>query len=156
MKKASVVFAIVSVLIGSAVGCSQRIGDFTLISTKNVDIGGKYKQVEGRFSGEDSRGVFLGIPLGNPNLKTAVDNCIQAGKGDLISNAVLDFSFWTAIVWGEHKYTVTGDVWVKASMSDLHNKEEDLFELQASAEGYELVSLLDPTRVFKVEYFVSR
>jgi hypothetical protein len=156
MKNAIALLSICAIVIASFVGCSQRIGDFTLISTKNVDIGGKYKQVEGRFSGDDSRGVFLGIPLGTPNLKTAVDNCIQAGKGDLITNAVLDGSYWSVIIWGEQKYTVTGDVWVKASMSDLLNPSEDLFELQASSRGYELVSLSDPSRVVKVEYLVSR
>ncbi len=156
MKAKITLLSIVAILIASFVGCTQRIGDFTLISTKNVDIGGKYKQVDGRFSGDDSRGVFLGIPLGTPNLKTAVDNCIQAGKGDLITNAVLDGSYWSVIIWGEQKYTVTGDVWVKASMSDLMNPNEDLFELQASSQGYELVSLSDPSRVVKVEYLVSR
>jgi hypothetical protein len=156
MKHAITFISIIAIMMASFVGCSQRIGDFTLISTKNVDIGGKYKQIEGRFSGDDSRGVFLGIPLGTPNLKTAVDNCIQSGKGDLITNAVLDGSYWSVIIWGEQKYTVTGDVWVKASMSDLLNPSEDLYELQASAQGYELVSLSGPSRVIKVEYLVSR
>lgn len=156
MKNAVTIISIIAIVIVSFAGCSQRIGDFTLISTKNVDIGGKYKQVEGRFSGEDARGVFLGIPLGTPNLKTAVDNCIQAGKGDLITNAVLDGSYWSVIIWGEQKYTVTGDVWTKVSMSDLVNPTDELYELQASPQGYELVSLSNPSRVVKVEYLVSR
>lgn len=156
MKNRIALLSIVAIFIGSLVGCSQRIGDFTLMSTKNVDIGGKYKKIDGRFSGDDSRGVFFGIPLGTPNLKTAVDNCIESGKGDLITNAVLDGSYWTVIIWGQHKYTVTGDVWIKASMSDLMNPSGELFELQASSQGYELVSLSDPSQVVKVEYFVYR
>jgi hypothetical protein len=156
MKNRIALLSIVAIFIGSLVGCSQRIGDFTLISTKNVDIGGKYKKIDGRFSGDDSRGVFLGIPLGTPNLKTAVDNCIESGKGDLITNAVLDGSYWSVIIWGEQKYTVTGDVWVKASMSDLMNPSGQLFELQASPQGYELVSLSDPSQVVKVQFLVSR
>ncbi len=156
MKNRIALLSIVAIFIGSLVGCSQRIGDFTLMSTKNVDIGGKYKKIDGRFKGEDSKGVFLGIPLGVPNLKTAVDNCIEAGKGDLITNAVLDGSYWSVIIWGQQTYTVTGDVWVKAGMSDLMNSGHELFELQAKPQGFELLSLSDPSKVVKVDYLVSR
>ena len=61
------------------VGCSQRVGDFTIISTKNVDIGSQYKKVD-RFKGTDSRPDVLFIPLGVPDLKQAVDDCIEEGK----------------------------------------------------------------------------
>jgi hypothetical protein len=133
-------------------GCTQRIGDFTLISTKNVDIGGKYKRLDGRYMGEDGKGMVIGIPLGIPSLKTAVDNCIEKGRGDLLTNAVLESSFWTFIIYGEEKYTVTGDVWVKAGTSDLLNPSINLYELQGTPRGYELVSLSDPSQRVKVDY----
>jgi hypothetical protein len=156
MQKNIALLMVLAITAGSLAGCSQRIGDFTVISTKNVDIGGKYKKMEGRYKGEDGRGVFLGIPLGQPNLKTAVDNCIESGNGELITNAVIDASFWTAIVWGEQKYTVTGDVWTKASMSDLQNPGIDLYELQGGQKGYTLMSTTDPSRAYKVDYLASR
>lgn len=156
MKKFVVTLSVLAIVLMSFVGCSQRIGDFTLLSTKNVEIGGKYKKLDGRFTGEDAKGVFIGIPLGTPNLKTAVDNCIESGKGDLITDAVLDGSYWSVIIWGQQKYTVTGDVWIKAGMSDLMNPNIEIFELQASSQGYELVSQLDPTKTIKVEYFTYR
>ncbi len=136
-------------------GCSQRIGDFTLISTKNVEIGGKYKKLPDRFKGEDKKDMVLAIPLGIPDLKTAVDNCIEAGGGELLSNAVLESSFWTVVVWGEQKYTVTGDVWVKGESSDLTNPQIELYELQRSPLGYELVSTTDPAQTVKVDYLLS-
>jgi hypothetical protein len=136
-------------------GCSQRIGDFTVISSKNVDIGGKYKMTE-RQTGSDSRPDVLLIPIGIPDLKQAVDNCIEAGKGDLLTNAVIDFSQWTAIVYGKRTYTVTGDVWVKASMSDLLDPDVELFQLLGGSAGLELVSVAVPTQRIKVDYFASR
>ena len=156
MKNKIILFSIVAILASAFIGCTQRIGDFTLISTKNVDIGGKYKKLDGRFVGEDKRGEIIGIPLGLPNLKTAVDNCIENGKGELVTNAVLDFSYWTAILYGERKYTVTGDVWAKASMSDLMNNNDDLYVLRADQKGYHLVSVADPAHIIKVEYFVTK
>ena len=80
MKNIIVLLSLFAFAVTSFIGCSERIGDFTLISTKNVDIGGKYKKLDERYTGEDSRGDILGIPLGMPNLKTAVDNCIEAGE----------------------------------------------------------------------------
>ena len=136
-------------------GCTERIGDFTLISTKNVEIGGKYKKLDTRYKGEDGRGILLGIPLGMPNLKTAVDNCIEAGTGELLTNAVVESSFWWAIIWGEQKYIVTGDVWTKASSSDLRDIPDQLYNLEGSASGYHLVSASDPVERVKVDYFCS-
>lgn len=155
MKNRIILFLLVAFVISVFVGCSQRVGDFTLISTKNVEIGGKYKKIEGRFEGDDSKPSILGIPLGQPNLKTAVDNCIESGNGDLLTNAVLDFSFWSVIIYGQSKYTVSGDVWVKASMSDLLNGNQNLYVLRPGPKGYQLVSLSDPSKVVKVEYLVS-
>ena len=134
-------------------GCSQRVGDFTLISTKNVDIGGKYKKLDNRFTGSDSRIMILYIPLGFPNLKTAVDRCIESGKGDLLTNAVIEYNTWTVILVSGLTYEVTGDVWVKASLSDLSNPGVEVFQLTVKAEGLELMSMSNPTHNIRVDYF---
>ena len=60
-------------ILGLFAGCSQRIADFTFISTRNVDMGGKYKKIA-RYTGSDSRIDVLTIPFGIPDLKQAVDN----------------------------------------------------------------------------------
>jgi hypothetical protein len=139
------------------VGCSTRIGDFTLMSTKNVEIGGKYKKLDQRYKGSDSKPIILGFPIGNPDLKQAVDNCIESGKGVLITNAVIDFSFFTIFIYGQRTYTVTGDVWVRADVSDLSNPNIELYELHATADdGLELVSTTEPTRTLKAELLSSR
>ncbi len=147
------------VLLAAAVllpACTQRIGDFTLISTKNVDIGGKYKKLDDRFTGEDMKPMILTIPIGVPDLKQAVDNCIESGKGELLSNAVVESSFWTVIIYGQMKYVVRGDVWVKASLSDLADPAADLYELRFAASGYQLVSMTNPANTVKVDYFARR
>ena len=156
MKKILIVCLSLAIVTMFFSGCSYRVGDFTVISTKNVDIGGKYKKIDQRFEGIDSRPIILSIPLGRPDLKQAVDNCIEAGKGELISNAVVDFSIWTIILYGEQKYVVKGDVWQKASTSDLDNPKVELYTLQASAEGYQLVSSTDPSKSVNVEYLATR
>jgi hypothetical protein len=154
MKNKLWVLLIAVIAISLLSGCSQRVGDFTIVSTKNVEIGGKYKKLDSRFKAEDRKPMILGIPIGIPNLKTAVDNCIEAGKGELLTNAVLDASFWTIFFFGEQWYTATGDVWAR---SEIAQDGEELFELAYSPTGYELVSLSDPLNRIKVDYqFASK
>ena len=156
MRKSLVLTPVLFIMFGLFAGCSQRIADFTFISTKNVDIGGKYKKMS-RCTGSDSRIDVLTIPLGIPDLKQAVDNCIEAGNGELLTNVVIDFTQWTAIVYGQRKYVVTGDVWAKADVGDLlSHPGVELFELHAGPSGFELVSVTDPANVVKIAYLASR
>ena len=155
MKKLLIVAVILFTCAAVLDGCTQRIGDFTIISTKNVDIGGKYKLI-GKGEGSDKKIMILGIPIGIPNLKTAVDECIgsQAG-GDLLTNAVLTGGGWSIILVGQSGYTVTGDVYGKAGMSDLMSPSKDLFSLEAFDGGYQLVCTADPTKTIKVDYLLA-
>ncbi len=155
MKNLIILVCIIALVIPFFGGCTQRVGDFTVISTKNVELGAKYKKLD-RFKGVDSRPDILFIPLGIPDLKQAVDNCIEAGNGELLTNAVVEAGYWTAIVYGERKYTVTGDVWARASTSDLLNPNIELFELQVGTSGFILSSTTDPSQKVNVDYFASR
>ena len=59
-------------------GCTRRIADFTVISTKNVSIE-NMTRAENRVVGEHCVPVFF-FPIGAPDLKEAIDNAIeQAG-----------------------------------------------------------------------------
>ena len=107
--------------------------------------------MEGRFEGVDAKPVILGIPIGNPDLKQAVDNCIEAAKGDFISNAVLESGYWSVLIYGQVKYKVVGDVWAKASSSELMNPNVEIYELQQASDGYRMVSLSNPSNSVKVE-----
>jgi hypothetical protein len=55
-------------------GCTQRVTDFTIISTKNVDISAlaNAKRAGNRITGEDLVHVIIFIPTGVPNLKDGV------------------------------------------------------------------------------------
>jgi len=56
-------------------GCSVRLVDFTVISTKNAYIAAKSKG--SRVKGEDCVFSCLGLPFGIPNMKEAIDRTIQ-------------------------------------------------------------------------------
>ncbi|MCX6147634.1 MAG: hypothetical protein NTW25_10365 [Candidatus Kapabacteria bacterium] len=114
-------YAILSAVLLSILltSCSVRIGDFTIVSTKNYEKNTKYKMV-GRFTGDDIR--FFA----QSNLKSAADACIQKAPGGVyLTNAVISIysGFFTA------GYEVTGDVWAPAETSDLLNSNIDSYTL---------------------------
>jgi hypothetical protein len=70
--------SIVSIgLILTLSGCSTRIGDFTILSTKNVDISrlGEYDVVPSRAKGEDLKAFSV------PSMEEAVDKAIESVDG---------------------------------------------------------------------------
>jgi hypothetical protein len=69
---------------------------------------------------------------------------------------VLEYSGWSVIIWGENNYSVTGDVSVKPSSSDLLNLDVQIFELQPFEKGFQLVSTTNPEARVKVDFLVSR
>lgn len=98
-------------------GCTQRVLDFTVISSKQMEMriedAGKGNRVEGK----DGVYWFITIPLGTPNLKEAVDRAIEsAGPGydALIDGVIYAQNYWY-IVTGYSGYKVVGTP-IKTSM----------------------------------------
>ena len=93
-------------------GCVQRIGDFTIASTKNVAYNPSpdRRGVEGKHCATRLLGL---IPLGSflPNLEEAVDDAMaQVPDGNTMTNVVTYVNVWTAIIVNQQCYRVKGDV----------------------------------------------
>jgi hypothetical protein len=100
-------------------GCTTRFVDYTLLSTKNVDLSkaSTFKRTPNRVTGEDNRYWFLCIPLGSPpNLKTAVDRAIESVPGSvtLVDGVVSARNWWFII--GEGAIIVEGTPLVDPSI----------------------------------------
>lgn len=71
-------------------GCVSvnRIGDFTIISSKNIDLsrGAAFKRGTARVKGEDMISTMGFVPI-TPNMKTAIDRAIEKTPGTV---ALLD------------------------------------------------------------------
>jgi hypothetical protein len=85
-------------------GCSQRMIDFTIISSKNVSID---TSARGSMSeGSDWAHWFLFIPVSGtviPSLEEAVDRAIEAGGPEydaLMDGVVYSKFYWALIVFG--------------------------------------------------------
>ena len=92
-------------------GCSIRLGDFTMISSKNVDIshGADFKRSANRVKGEDIVPIILGIPAGLPNMKTALDHAIEKTPGAVaLTDSVITQKNFNFIIFGQMGYEVEG------------------------------------------------
>ena len=59
----------------------------------------------------DGRLWFLIIPLGSqPKIKQAMDNCLEEGKGDFMTNAVVYEESWSLLLFSWGAFMVKGDV----------------------------------------------
>lgn len=94
--------------------CSQRMMDFTIISSKNINISNPdpnycVKVANIRVKGKDSKSIILLIPMGTPNLKSAVDKAIEQYPGAVaLSDGVIYYKYWNAIFFGKSQYEVEG------------------------------------------------
>jgi len=91
-------------------GCTQDVGDFTLLATKNVDLTNLNTQAAEnaqKVSGLDKRGLVFGYGT-YPNMKDACDRAEESGNAVGLTNARLVCKYWTCIVYGEQEYDVVG------------------------------------------------
>jgi len=97
-------------------GCAQRLGDFTVASTKNV-ANLKTDPVTHHVKGESCIHYVLFLPFGNFNdrIKEAMDDAIDNGRkkgynGDLLLNTRIYHKTWTTLIYGQDCIIVEGDL----------------------------------------------
>ena len=92
-------------------GCTRRMIDFTVISSKNVDLGDNRAAMGGtRVVGEDSCWLVLFIPLCQPSMKEAVDRAIESAGPDYdaLIDGVVYSNFLFLVVTGKTSFKVEG------------------------------------------------
>jgi len=132
----------------AAVACTQRLGDLTVASTKNIMISSfnPNSMRSTRAEGRDCKAMILMIPTGVPNIESAIDNALsRAGNANFMTDAVITSKFWTAIVYGQTCYLVTGNAWTLQVASSDTDRLRDL-ALERGGTGSEVrMELADGT-----------
>jgi hypothetical protein len=109
-KSSTISSLIVAVIFVFGLGaCSQRVLDFTIISSKNTSLKIAESAKGSRVSGEDMAAYFI-FPLGNPQVKEAVDRAIEkAGPGyDALLDGVIYSHFKVILLFGTFGYSIEG------------------------------------------------
>lgn len=91
-------------------GCTHRVIDFTMISTKNFDVSQKHIKGQDRVSGIDSVPIIFLIPCGSPDMKEAIDNAIEKIPGCVgLADGVLYSKWWyIPYIYGVSWYEIEG------------------------------------------------
>ena len=96
-----------------ATGCSTRIAEFSVVSTKNVELSRidvKKANVAHNVTGESRVYSILFIPTGTPTIQEAVDDALRHGGGDIMTSAKIDAGGWSLLLFGTSYVSATGDV----------------------------------------------
>jgi hypothetical protein len=106
---------VVALMVGVA-GCSTRITDFTVLSTKNVDVSrvAVYERLAQRVEGDDTAHTILVFPTGRPDMKEAIDRAIEQVPGGVcLVDGVLYRKWWyIPLIYGQTSFVVEGSVLV--------------------------------------------
>jgi len=112
MTRKEISLLLVGVMAVSIVGCATRLVDFTIISTKNIDLsrGADFKRGTTRIQGEDKVSIIIFIPTGTPNIKQAIDKAIQSVPGAvaLLDGVVTSKGWYIPYIYGESSFVVEG------------------------------------------------
>ena len=98
--------------------CTRRLVDFTIISTKNVDLSkaSSFQRGKERVKGVDLVHIVI-IPLGVPNIKQAIDKAIESTPGAVaLVDGVLFQKSWSAFIYGQMMYVVEGTPLIDKSL----------------------------------------
>lgn len=119
-------YALIACSLLAFTGCKTRFVDFTVISTKNIDLAkiGTFQRGLTRSEGEDKAYIIIFFPTGAPNLKEAVDRAIESVPGAvaLLDGVVNQGFFYIPYVYGEAEFTVEGTALIDPALVPGHAK----------------------------------
>lgn len=136
MKK--VILACIIAFAISLSSCSQRLAEFTILSSKNIDYSKlpDYKRMNGRVVGQDKAHIILFIPTGAPDTKEALDRAIEAVPGcvALVDVTLERGSFYIPFIYGQSWFTFEGTPLVDPSVAQLETGN-NYFIAEVDSEG---------------------
>ena len=111
--------------------CTHRLTDFTIISTKNVDLSraSQFTRTGNRTEGKDRTHIILFIPIGRPDMKEAIDRAIESTKGAiaLVDGVVYQKSWWIPYIYGQQSIIVEGSPLIDPLLAMNEKQENDTY-----------------------------
>lgn len=149
-RKIGIICIILCVVILS--GCVTRLADFTLISTKNIDLtrGASFKRAQSRVTGQDIVSIIIIIPTGVPNMKTAIDKAIESVPGAIaLVDGVLSQKVWyIPYIFGQSGYVVEGTPLIDPALNTAAGLQSNRIISRLDSKG----NVIETKYVSKTEY----
>lgn len=106
MKKLSIVIFTTIIL----TSCSQNLFNFTLVSTKNIELEklSSLEKSSERITGEDKTSIIIFIPTRKIKIDQAISNTIDGIPGcvALLDGVVYSKFWWIPYIYGEQKFVI--------------------------------------------------
>ena len=113
-------------------GCAYDLGNLSVVSTKELDMGAYYVKVADNVEGRSMYMIIIFVPtkFKPNNIEEAIKDALWSKGGDLMTNCSIYQTVWyIPYVYGENKLTIVGDVWKKSPNDigtiDLDNLQEN-------------------------------
>lgn len=114
-------------------GCTSRVTDFTIISTKNFDLNraSEFQRADFRSEGVDTKHIIVFIPTGIPNAKEAIDRAIEQVPGGvaLLDGVLSASNFYIPFLYGQTSYIVRGTVLIDPALVSTNHASNDTMML---------------------------
>jgi hypothetical protein len=121
MKKFKLKLMILSMTAILFSSCSHRVLDFTLISSKNVDLSkaASFLRGKNRVEGKDKVHWIIIIPTGTVNIKEAIDRAIESTPGcvALLDGVIYTKFWWIPYIYGQQSATIEGTPLIDPSLA---------------------------------------
>lgn len=101
-------------------GCTVRVADMTVGSTKNYNLNAGKFEKGARVTGEDKAPIVI-FPLGIPNVKTAMDRAIEKDKCAVGLSDVVISQLNHAFIFGTFGFRVEGNLIIDKTMAGCEN-----------------------------------
>lgn len=101
--------AVAIAMIAAISGCTTRVADMTIASSKNINLNSGQFSEGRRVSGSDSVAVVL-FPLGYPNVKEAIDKAVEKDQCAVGLSDVVIYSEFFAFIFGYQQFNVEGNL----------------------------------------------
>lgn len=125
--------------------CTQRLFDFTIVSSKNVDLSKANTFTRGynRTEGKDVAHIVLFFPTGKPNIKEAVDRAIEKIPGcvALLDGVVKSYGFYIPMIYGQTAYIIEGTPLIDPSFGGGKLSKYNKIELNKKGEVKQITAL---------------
>ncbi|HDJ1442375.1 TPA: hypothetical protein PPN70_004845 [Serratia rubidaea] len=102
-------------------GCTVRVADMTVGSTKNYNLNAAKFEKGQRVTGEDKAPIVI-FPLGIPSVKTAMDRAIEKDKCAVGLSDVVIYQLNHAFLFGTYGYRVEGTQILDRSQTDCEKR----------------------------------
>ena len=135
--------------------CTQRLVDFTIISTKNIDLtkASTFQRGKTRVQGKDVAHMIIYVPIGTPNMKQAIDKALQSTSGAIaLVDGVVFYKSWWAILYGQNIYIVEGTPLIDPSLASNSITIPDYSVIKLDKKG----NVKQSSVISKDEYFALK